>query len=150
MLVGIYSIENNIMDVINAFHIQKTQEGREKKQKVMEVEPARVDKQEHERRKKNPRSRNHKRVTFENEETPNEGFVEIGPNEVITLRKNNKQDKHKRAMADDESIPIDYEEIIDLDETHLNHKRKKKILIMFKKTSLARSIIVKVLKVAEK
>ena len=28
-------------------------------------------------------------------------------------------------MTDDESIPIDYEEIIDLDETHLNHKRKK-------------------------
>jgi hypothetical protein len=28
-------------------------------------------------------------------------------------------------MVDDESIPIDYEEIIDLDETHLNHKRKK-------------------------
>jgi hypothetical protein len=28
-------------------------------------------------------------------------------------------------MDDDESIPIAYEEIIDLDETHLNHKRKK-------------------------
>jgi hypothetical protein len=28
-------------------------------------------------------------------------------------------------MVDDESIPIDYEEIIDLDETHLNNKRKK-------------------------
>ena len=28
-------------------------------------------------------------------------------------------------MVDDESILIDYEEIIDLDETHLNHKRKK-------------------------
>ena len=28
-------------------------------------------------------------------------------------------------MADDDSIPIDYEEIVDLDETHLNHKRKK-------------------------
>jgi hypothetical protein len=24
-----------------------------------------------------------------------------------------------------ESIPIDYEEIVHLDETHLNHKRKK-------------------------
>jgi hypothetical protein len=92
----------------------------------MEVEPARVDKEEHERRNKNPHSRNPKRVTFENEETPNEDFVEIGPNEVITpSRKKNKKDKHKRAMADDESILIDYEEIIDLDETHLNHKRKK-------------------------
>jgi hypothetical protein len=92
----------------------------------MEVEPARVDKEEHERRKKNPHSRNPKRVTFGNEETPNEYFVEIDPNEVITpSHKKNKQDKHKRVMVDDESIPIDYEEIIDLDETHLNHKRRK-------------------------
>jgi hypothetical protein len=126
MLVGIYSTENDIMDVINTFHIEKTQEGRKNKQRVMEVEPARVDNEEHERRKKNPHSRNPKRVTFENEETPNEDFVQIDPNEVITpSRKKNKQDKHKRAMVDDESIPIDYEEIIDLDETHLNHKRKK-------------------------
>jgi hypothetical protein len=96
MLVGIYSTENDIMDVINTFHIEKTQEGRKKKQKVMEVEPARVDIEEHERRKKNPHSRNPKRVTFENEETPNEDFVEIGPNEVITpSRKKNKQDKHR-------------------------------------------------------
>jgi hypothetical protein len=83
MLVGIYSIENNIMDVINAFHIEKTQ-GRKKKHKVMEVEPARVDREEHERRKEISHSRNPRRVTFENEETPNEDFVEIGPNEVIT------------------------------------------------------------------
>jgi hypothetical protein len=126
MLVGIYSTENDIMDFINTFHMEKTQEGRKKKQKVMEVEPARVDREEHEIRKKNPYSRNPKRVTFENEETPNEYFVEIGPNEVITpSHKKNKQDKLKRAMIDDESIPIDYEEIIDLDETHLNHKREK-------------------------
>jgi hypothetical protein len=92
----------------------------------MEVERARAEREEHERRKKNPHSRNPKRVTFENEETPNECFVEIGHNEVITSsRKKNKQDKHKRTMVDEESIPIDYEEIIDLDETHLNHKRKK-------------------------
>jgi hypothetical protein len=32
-------------------------------------------------------------------------------------------------MADDESIPIDYEEIIDLYETHLNHKRKKENVV---------------------
>jgi hypothetical protein len=125
MLVGIYSTENNIMDFINAFHIEKTQEGRKKKHKVMEVEPARVDKEEREKRKKNPHSRNPKRVTFENEETPNEYFFEIGLNEVITPHKKNKQDKRKRVMVDDESIPIDYEEIIDLNETHLNHKRKK-------------------------
>jgi hypothetical protein len=80
MLVGIYSTENDIMDVINAFDIEKTQEGRKKKQKVKEVELARVDGEEHERRKTNPHSRNPKRVTFENEETPNEYFVEIGPN----------------------------------------------------------------------
>ena len=43
MLVGIYSIENDIMDVINTFHIEKTQEGRKKKTKVTEVERARVD-----------------------------------------------------------------------------------------------------------
>jgi hypothetical protein len=28
-------------------------------------------------------------------------------------------------MDEDDSIPIDYEEIIDLDETHLKHKRNK-------------------------
>ena len=110
MLVGIYSIENNIMDFINVFHIENTQEGRKNKQKVMEVEAARVDKEEHERRKKNPHSINPKRVTFENEETPNEYFVEITPNEVIAhYRRKNKQDKCKREMDDDESIPIDYE-----------------------------------------
>jgi hypothetical protein len=37
----------------------------------------------------------------------------------------NKEEKCKRVMTEDDSIPIDYEEIIDLDETHLNHKRKK-------------------------
>ena len=52
MLVGIYSTKNDIMDVINSFHIEKTQEGRKKKQKVTEVEHARVDREEHERRKK--------------------------------------------------------------------------------------------------
>jgi hypothetical protein len=31
------------MDFINSFHIEKTQEGRKKKQKVTEVEAARVD-----------------------------------------------------------------------------------------------------------
>jgi hypothetical protein len=126
MLVGIYSTENNIMDAINVFHIKNTQEGRKKKQKVTEVEVARVDIEEHERRKKSHHFRNPERVTFENEETLNEYFVEISPNDVITSsRKKNKQDKSKRVMADDESIPIDYEEIVDLDETHLNHKRNK-------------------------
>ena len=84
MLVGIYSTMNNIMDFINDFQIEKTQEWRKNKQKVTKVEATRVDKEEHERRKKNPHSRNPKRVTFENEETPNEYFIEIGPNEVIT------------------------------------------------------------------
>jgi hypothetical protein len=41
--VGIYSTEKNIMEFINAFHIDKAQEGRKKKQKVIEVEAARVD-----------------------------------------------------------------------------------------------------------
>ena len=31
-------------------------------------------------------------------------------------------------MAGDDSIPIDYEEIVDLDETHLNHKRKENVV----------------------
>jgi hypothetical protein len=53
-------------------------------------------------------------------------------------------------MVDDDSIPIYYEEIVDLDEIHLNHKRKKKMFIMFKKPSLSQSIIVKVPKVVEK
>ena len=82
MLVGIYSTENDIMDVINTFHIKKKQETRKMKQKIIDVQVAKVDREEHERRKKNPHSRNPKRVTFENEETPNEGFVEIDPNEV--------------------------------------------------------------------
>jgi hypothetical protein len=92
MLVGIYSIENNTMDVINTFHIEKTQEGRKNKQKVTKVELARVDREEHKRRKTSPHSRNPKRVTFENDETPNEDFVEIIPNEDIapSRKKNNK------------------------------------------------------------
>ena len=61
----------------------------------MEVELARVYREEHEIRNKNPHSRNPKRVTFDNEETPNEDFVEIGPNEVMTPLKTNKQDKQK-------------------------------------------------------
>jgi hypothetical protein len=125
MLVGIYSTENDIMVVINTFHIENTQEGRKNKKKVMEVELARVDREEHERIKKNPHSRNPKRVIFENEETQNECIVDIDPNEVITPRKKNKKDKCKKMMVDGESILIDYEEIIDLDETHLNCKRKK-------------------------
>jgi len=65
-------------------------------------------------------------VTFEDIETPNENVTEISANEVLTpSHKKNKQKKHKRAMPRDDSIPIDYEEIIDLDETHLNHKRRK-------------------------
>ena len=32
-------------------------------------------------------------------------------------------------MVDDESIPIDYEEIVDLYETHLNHKRNKENVV---------------------
>jgi hypothetical protein len=31
MLVGIYSTENDIRDVINAFHIENTQEGKKNK-----------------------------------------------------------------------------------------------------------------------
>jgi hypothetical protein len=54
-------------------------------------------------------SRNSKKVTFENEETPNKYVFKISPNEVITPCKKNKQDKHKRVMAEDDSIPIDYE-----------------------------------------
>ena len=37
-------------------------------------------------------------------------------------------------MVDGESIPIVYEEIIDLDETHLNHKRKKTNVDNFQET----------------
>ena len=104
------------MNVINAFHIEKTQERKKNKQKVMEAKVARVEREEHERRKKNLHSRNPKRVTFENEETPNEYFVDICPNEVITpSHKKNKQDKRKRVMVDDEANPIDYEKIVDLD-----------------------------------
>jgi hypothetical protein len=105
-----YSTENDIMDVINTFPIERTQEARKNKHKVMEVEPARVDKEEHERINKNAHFRNPKRDTFENEETPNEDFFDIDPNELITPSpKKTKLDKRKRAMVDDESILIDYE-----------------------------------------
>jgi hypothetical protein len=53
-------------------------------------------------------------------------LVEIIPNQAITpSRKKNKQEKHKREIHMDDFIPIDYEEIVDLDKTHLNHKRRK-------------------------
>ena len=80
------------------------------KQRVTKVEVAREDRQEHERWKKSLHSRNPKKVTFEDEETPNEDFVEISPNHVIThSHKKNKQEKHKRTMLEDVSIPIDDE-----------------------------------------
>jgi len=126
MLVGIYSTEKNIMEVVNVFHINKEQEGRKKKQRVTKVEDAKVDIEEQERRKKIIHSREVRKVTFEHMETPNEDVVEISANEVITLSHNkNKQEKCKRTMPKDDSIPIDYEDIVDLDETHLNNKRRK-------------------------
>ena len=71
--------------------IRHKKEGKIKK--ITEVEATRVDRQEHERKNKIPHSRSPKKVTSENQETPNEDIVEISPNEVITPRKNNKQDK---------------------------------------------------------
>jgi hypothetical protein len=44
---------------------------------------------------------------------------------VITPQKKNKPHKRKRGMANDDFIPSDYEEIVELDETHLNRKKRK-------------------------
>ena len=46
MLVGIYSTERNIMEVISSFHIDKAQEGRKKKKRVTEVEAAGENREE--------------------------------------------------------------------------------------------------------
>jgi hypothetical protein len=109
MLVGIYSMEKNIMEVINSFHIDKAHEGRKNKQRVIEVEVARVEKQEKERRKKSHQSRKPRRVTFEYEGTPNEYVGQNSSNEVITpSHKTNKQEKCKIAIPRDDSIHIDY------------------------------------------
>jgi hypothetical protein len=84
MLVGIYSIDKNIMEVINAFHIDKKKEGRKNKQRATKVEATRVDTHEQERRNKSSHSRKPRRVTFEDMETPNENVTEISANEVLT------------------------------------------------------------------
>jgi len=78
------------------------------------------------KRKKIPHYKNPKMVTFEDEKTPNEYFVEIGLNHVITSsRKKNQQEKCKSTMSEDYSNPIDYEKIVDLNETHLNRNKMK-------------------------
>ena len=59
-------------------------------------------------------------------ETLDEYFAEINANEVISIpHKKTKQHKHIRGMANDDFIPSDYEYIVELDETHLNHKKRK-------------------------
>jgi hypothetical protein len=49
-------------------------------------------------------------------QTSNEYVTKISVNEVITPHKNNKEDKCNTVMPKDDSIPIDYGEIVDLDE----------------------------------
>ena len=59
-------------------------------------------------------------------ETPDEDVANINANEVTSIpQKNTKQHKHKRGMANDDFICSDYEEIVELDETHLNCKKRK-------------------------
>jgi hypothetical protein len=59
-------------------------------------------------------------------ETPDEDVIEINANEVTSIpQKKTKQHKRKRGMANDDFIPSDYEEIVELDETHLNRKKRK-------------------------
>ena len=127
MLVGIYSTERNIMEVISSFHIDKAQERREKKQRVIEVEFAREDREEQQRRNTSHHSRKDKRVTFEDMETPDEDVTEINANDFTSIPQNKttKQHKPKRGMANDDFIPSYYEEIVELDETHLNRKKRK-------------------------
>ena len=84
MLVGIYSIERNIMEVISSFHIDKAWEGRKNKQRVTKVEVARENREEQQRRNKSYHSRKDKRVTFEDMETPDEVITEINAN-VVTF-----------------------------------------------------------------
>jgi hypothetical protein len=126
MLVGIYSKERTIIEVISSFHIDKTHEGRKNKQRAMEVEDATKNREEQQRQNKSHHSRKDKRVAFEDMETPYEYFVEINANEVTSIpQKNTKQHKHKIGMVNDDFIPSDYEEIFELDETHLNCKKRK-------------------------
>jgi hypothetical protein len=97
MLMGIYSTENNIIDVINTFHIEKAQEGRKKKHKVIEVEVARIETREKIKiKKKSQKSNKVRKVTFQHAGTPNEDDANIGANEVTTLvQKKKKQEKQK-------------------------------------------------------
>ena len=53
-------------------------------------------------------------------------------------------------MVRDDSFPIDYAEIIDLDETYLNRKRKKENVVDGEETIFSLNIIMKFLKVVEK
>ena len=84
MLVGIYSTERNIIEIIGSFHIDKAREGRKKKQRVTEVEAAAENREEQQRRNKIHHSRKDKRVTFEDMETPDEVITEINAN-VVTF-----------------------------------------------------------------
>ena len=118
------------MEVISSFHIDKAQERREKKQRVTKVEVAGENKEEQQRRNKSHHSKKDKRVTFEDMETPDEDVVEIHANGVTSIpQKKTKQHKCKRGMANDDFIPSDYEEIVELDETHLNRKKRKEKVV---------------------
>jgi hypothetical protein len=119
MLMGIYSMEENIMEFIISFVIEKVQEVRKNKQRVAEVQNTRTETYEQQKRFKIKQSNKSRKVTFQLVENPNEDDVDIGANEVTSLAQNKKkQEKHKRNMTNDE-------EIVDLYENTLNHKRRK-------------------------
>ena len=130
MLVGIYSTERNIMEVISSFHIDKAQKGRKKKQRVMKVEAVGENIEEQQIINKSHHSRKDKRVTFEDMKTPDEDVTQINANEVTFIpQKKTKKHKQKRGMANDDFIPSDYEENVELDETHLNSKMRKEKVV---------------------
>ena len=59
-------------------------------------------------------------------ETLDEDVIELNANEVTTVpQKKTKQHKHKRGMSNDDFIPSDFEESVELEETHLKRKQRK-------------------------
>ena len=118
------------MEFISSFHIDKAQEGRKNKQRVTKVESVGENKEEQQRRNTSHHFRKDKRVTFKYMETPYEDAIEINANEVTSIpQKKTKQHKHERVITNDDFIPSDYEEIIELDEAHLNRKRRKEKVV---------------------
>ena len=118
MLNGIYYIEENPMDVVNAA-LQKGKEPRKNK-KVSNVQTEEVQEQ----RGKSIRQSNQvpRNVTFKSLSRPSE-HVEIVANELATTVRKSKNQSRIRNMVEGASIP--YEGIVDLDGIPSRQKRRR-------------------------